>query len=203
MKKINLFAIALFTAALAFMGCSSSSGSSGTVDDVSVSDVVSEAKEAGIVFNSNAQAVESKTVFESSVLPAIESSLKNSGAISALGIKNLRSTMTASGASRAAITKADIDKAQKDLDEQIAEFTKAMSSISTTGKGSASIDWSFPRGEYTVQDGIVLEIDDYSIEADLDVSDNEISGDADIVIEGFNTASNPPSVICRKEEAGK
>ena len=33
--------------------------------------------------------------------------------------------------------------------------------------------------------------------------DNEISGDADIVIEGFNTAANPPSVICRREEAGK
>ena len=33
--------------------------------------------------------------------------------------------------------------------------------------------------------------------------DNEISGDADIVIEGFNTTSNPPSVICRREEAGK
>ena len=30
--------------------------------------------------------------------------------------------------------------------------------------------------------------------------DNEISGDANIVIEGFNTASNPPSVTCRREE---
>ena len=33
--------------------------------------------------------------------------------------------------------------------------------------------------------------------------DNEISGDADIVIEGFNTSANPPSVICRREETGK
>ena len=30
--------------------------------------------------------------------------------------------------------------------------------------------------------------------------DNEITGDADIVIEGFNTSANPPSVICRREE---
>ena len=30
--------------------------------------------------------------------------------------------------------------------------------------------------------------------------DNEISGDANIVIEGFNTTSNPPSVTCRREE---
>ena len=33
--------------------------------------------------------------------------------------------------------------------------------------------------------------------------DNEISGNADIVIEGFNTTANPPSVICRREEAGE
>ena len=33
--------------------------------------------------------------------------------------------------------------------------------------------------------------------------DNEISGDANIVIEGFNTTANPPSVICRREETGK
>ena len=31
--------------------------------------------------------------------------------------------------------------------------------------------------------------------------DNGISGDAEIVIEGFNTTANPPSVICRREEA--
>ena len=30
--------------------------------------------------------------------------------------------------------------------------------------------------------------------------DNEITGDAEIVIEGFNTSANPPSVICRREE---
>jgi ATP-dependent Clp protease ATP-binding subunit ClpA len=29
--------------------------------------------------------------------------------------------------------------------------------------------------------------------------DNEITGDAEIVIEGFNTAANPPSVSCRRE----
>ena len=33
--------------------------------------------------------------------------------------------------------------------------------------------------------------------------DNEISGDADIVIEGFSTTANPPSVICRREGEGK
>ena len=29
--------------------------------------------------------------------------------------------------------------------------------------------------------------------------DNEITGDAKIVIEGFDTAANPPSVRCRRE----
>ena len=29
--------------------------------------------------------------------------------------------------------------------------------------------------------------------------DNEITGDAEIVIEGFNTVANPPSVSCRRE----
>ncbi len=33
--------------------------------------------------------------------------------------------------------------------------------------------------------------------------DNGVSGDADIVIEGFNTTANPPSVICRREEAAE
>ena len=29
--------------------------------------------------------------------------------------------------------------------------------------------------------------------------DNEITGDAEIVIEGFNTSANPPSLSCRRE----
>ena len=30
--------------------------------------------------------------------------------------------------------------------------------------------------------------------------DNEITGDAQIVIEGFNTSANPPSVTCRRKD---
>ncbi len=175
MKKINLFAIALFSAAIAFMGCSNSSKSSGTVDEVYVSDVVAEAKEAGIVFNSNAQAVESKSVFESSVLPAIERSLKDSNIISALGTSSLKNTMTRSAVSRAAISDSDIQKSINDLEKQIKDFSADLNQITSTGKGSASIDWSFPSGEYTIQNGIEVDIDDISIEAEFDVSTSTTS----------------------------
>ena len=179
MKKINLFAIALFSAAIAFTGCSSSSGSSGTVDDVAVSDVVSEAKEAGITFNANAQPVADKSTFESAVLPAIERSLKDSNVISAMGISSLKNTMTGSPAARKAISDTDIKKSLEDLEKQTKAFSDDMKKITSEGNGSASIDWSFPRGEYTVQDGLVFDIDDYSIEADIDVSSSKYSMSVD------------------------
>ena len=181
MNKKKVFVRALFVAAVVFMGCSNpasdSSGGSSTVDDVAVNDVVTEAIEAGIVINANAKPVESKSVFENSVMPEIVSSIKNSNLGS--NLKSLSNVTTESGRSafRATITDSDIKNALDDLNKQSDAFNKELNKLSSTGSCNASIDWDFPAGDYTIDNGILLNVGGISVDANFNAALTDTSFD--------------------------
>ena len=191
MKKIGLFAGALFIAAIAFVGCKQEADE---VENISTTSVVSEAKDAGITFNENAKAVESVEEFNTSVLPELTSAL--SGAVgnmdltSLFSVETLKNLKANTSSFRAAITDADIEKAIADFEKQAEEFEKEMGANKNSYDGT--IDWKAPEGEYTVVDGVVITINEGSVY--LNVSGEVDSGSAEAKVKA-DAAADISSVI--------
>lgn len=180
MKKVGMLAGILFVSAIALMGCSSSSGNSGKVEDVSVDDVIAEAEAEGIVLNYNAKAVDNKNTFENNIMPEIISCLKNNGLTS--GVTSLRQINSSSSlsAARAAVSNSDIEKAIKDLEQQLDEFKVEVKKLERLGECDASIDWEMPSGQYKVNNGINLDIDDFSFETNISGTFSENTKEFDL-----------------------
>ncbi|MCR4631792.1 MAG: hypothetical protein K5786_09170 [Treponema sp.] len=179
MKKIAFIAGAFLLATMVFVGCKQDAG---TVEEVTVEDIVSEAKDEGIVFNENAKAVDSVTVFSSKVMPELISSFSSLDLQSLLSLNNLKNAKFL-GSLRAAITEEDIQNAIEDLQTQIENFQTKMEAEENF---DATIDWSAPTGEYTVVDGLVLTINEGSVYTNI--SGGIESGNANVEVKANMSA---------------